>query len=151
MNAIGASSRSFLAAESTMLVVACAAPFGPLESAPITSLPMAAIVGNSEISAFWGDDDAYYVRTGAVGGEERASTQWFRVESGATSEESDLDERMAIARLMGDITPIGGGRVAFPVGSTGRRFYRVWRTNAAKNGRTRILAVRAGRSRRLPA
>ena len=136
-----------------MLVVACDAPNGPIESAPITSLPLAAIVGNREVSAFWGSDDAYYVRTRS----DEGAAEWFRLESGASDEVGDLGERLAIAELMSSITPIGGGRVAFPFGSTGRRFYRVWRTgktasgNAANKTRTRILEVRAGRSRRLPA
>jgi hypothetical protein len=150
MNRIGGSSRSFLAAESIMRAVACSAPTGPLEPAPITSLPLAADVGNGEVRAFWGDDDAYYVRAEAADGS--AAAQWFRLESGLVVETGNLQERVAIARLMHDITPIGGGRVAFPVGSTGRRFYRVWRSSrSASSGRTRILAVRAGRSRRLPA
>ena len=44
----------------------------PVEVKLITSLPLAAIVGNSEISAFWGYDDAYYLRTDEAGGEDLA-------------------------------------------------------------------------------
>ena len=133
-----------------MNVVACAAPSGHLEPAPITSLPFEHNVHESELTAFWGSDDDYYVR--AQSGAE-AAEQWYRIDADMTdASESTFEERMAISRLMADITPIGGGRVAFPVGSSGRRVYRVWRSgSAAKSGRTRILAVRAGRSRRQPA
>ena len=135
-----------------MFVVACAAPTGTLESAPITSLPMEQFVGNTEIAAFWGTDDAYYVRAGAVASEAESAVQWYRIDSGEIVAEGSLEERVAIGKMMSDITPIGGGRVAFPVGSSGRRIYRVWRTGAAANGgKTRILEVRAARSRRRPA
>ena len=133
-----------------MNVVACAAPSGLMEPAPLTSLPVESAVGNTVLTAFWGSDDAYYL---CAGRGETESEQWYRIDTGATvPAESTLEERMAISKLMADITPIGGGRVAFPVGSSGRRFYRVWRSGAAANsGRTRILAVRAARSRRQPA
>lgn len=133
-----------------MKVVACAAPSGHLEPAPITSLPFEQNVNESELTAFWGSDDDYYLR--AQSGAE-AVEQWYRIDADMTdASESTFEERMAISRLMADITPIGGGRVAFPVGSSGRRVYRVWRSgSAAKTGRTRILAVRAARSRRQPA
>ena len=133
-----------------MHVVACAAPSGSLEPAPLTSLPIDLTVGNTELTAFWGGDDDYYL---CAASEVEGAEQWYRIESGAIEvSESTLEERMAIAKLMESITPIGGGRVAFPVGSSGRRFYRVWRSGAAAtSGRTRILAVRAARSRRQPA
>ena len=135
-----------------MHVVACAAPTGLLEPAPITSLPLAAIVGNTALTAYWGSDDAYYVLASAAKDTTESADQWFRIEAGEVAAEGSLEERMAIARLMANITPIGGGRVAFPVGSSGRRIYRVWRTTAsASGGRTRILEVRAARSRRRPA
>lgn len=132
-----------------MNVVACAAPSGSLEPAPLTSLPLESAVGNTELTAFWSGDDDYFVCAGAgASGVE----QWYRIDSGAIQAESSLEERVAISAMMADITPIGGGRVAFPVGSSGRRFYRVWRSGAAaRSGRTRILAVRAARSRRQPA
>lgn len=59
--------------------------------------------------------------------------------------------------LLADIIPLGGHTVTFPVGSTGRRVYRVWRgakgrsAKGTAGGRTKILGVRAARSRRLPA
>jgi hypothetical protein len=133
-----------------MNVVACAAPSGHLEPAPITSLPFAQNVKDSGLQAFWGTDDDYYLHTpsGVEGAE-----QWYRIDADMTeAPESTVEERVAISRLMADITPIGGGRVAFPIGSSGRRVYRVWRSgSAARSGRTRILAVRAARSRRQPA
>ena len=133
-----------------MNVVACAAPSGHLEPAPITSLPFEHNVKDFQLAAFWAGDDDYYLRAQAgVDGVE----QWYRIDADTTAvPEGSVDERLAISRLMADITPIGGGRVAFPVGSSGRRIYRVWRSgSAAKSGRTRILAVRAARSRRQPA
>lgn len=135
-----------------MNVVACAAPAGPIEPAPITSLPLDGIVGNRQVSAFWAADEAYYLLAQPQAGAFE-DAQWFRVEAGDEGKsDENMDERVAIATLMSTIFPIGGGRVAFPVGSTGRRFYRVWRTSgSAAKTRTRILEVRAGRSRRLPA
>ena len=133
-----------------MNVVACAAPSGHLEPAPITSLPFEQNVEDSGLKAFWGVDDDYYLR--AQSGVEGVE-QWYRIDADMTeAPESTVEERLAISRLMADITPIGGGRVAFPIGSSGRRVYRVWRSSsAASSGRTRILAVRAARSRRQPA
>ena len=133
-----------------MFVVACAAPIGTLEPAPITSLPLASIVGSTELRAFWGSDDGYYVTAGSVDGEQ--SAQWYRFEAAEIAPEGSLDERTAIGALMANITPIGGGRVAFPVGTSGRTVFRVWRAGGAdRTGRTRILGVRAARSRRRPA
>ena len=133
-----------------MKVVACAAPSGHLEPAPITSLPFEQNVDESELTAFWGSDDDYYLRALSASD---AAEQWYRIDADMTGAvENTVEERLAISRLMADITPIGGGRVAFPVGSGGRRVYRVWRSgSAARSGRTRILAVRAARSRRQPA
>ena len=134
-----------------MIVVACPAPDCSLEPAPITSLPVASIVGDTALSAFWGSDDAYYLM--ASDDADGANTaSWFRIHAAETAPEVSQEERVAIGKLMANITPIGGGRVAFPVGSSGRRVYRVWRTGAAASGgKTRILEVRAARSRRLPA
>ena len=134
-----------------MLVVACAAPSCALDPAPVTSLPLSSIVGNSEIAAFWGGDDAYYVFASAQNSA-ADSGQWYRIEASVGTIEGTLEERAALGELMANITPMGGGRVAFPVGSSGRRVYRVWRTGASSNGgKTRILEVRAARSRRRPA
>ncbi len=132
-----------------MRVVACEAPTGLIEPAPLTSLPLAGFVGNREVATFWGSDDAYYLR--AVPSDQAGQAEWFRLEADV-ADEGSMSERIKIAALMANITPLGAGRVAFPVGSTGRRFYRVWRANpSTRNGRTRILEVRAARSRRLPA
>ncbi len=128
-----------------MNVVACAAPNGALEPAPLTSLPLASTLGNVAYSAFWGADDHYYVQAGRDG-----ESRWFRIESGDAPNETSLEERAEIGKLMADIIPLGGGRVAFPFGSTGRRAYRVWRSGA-NGSKTRILEVRAARSRRRPA
>lgn len=134
-----------------MFVVACAAPTCTLEPAPITSLSLSPFVGNAEVAAFWGLDDGYYLRATSQledGGPER----WYQIEGDKNDFQSSLEERVAMGELMASITPIGGGRVAFPTGSSGRRVYRVWRTGSAAQGaKTRILEVRAARSRRRPA
>jgi len=133
-----------------MIVVACSAPECTLEPAPITSLPLASVLGNTQVSAFWGADDSYYLM--ACGGQDAETSRWYRIDAGEQMLEGNHEEGVAIGRLMADSTPIGGGRVAFPVGSSGRRVYRVWRTGASgQAGKTRILEVRAARSRRLPA
>lgn len=130
-----------------MQVVACAAPIGSLEPAPLTSMPLASELGSVELQAFWSESDDYYVRAGG-----ELDGRWFRIDADEVPVKTSIEEREEIGRLLSDIIPLGGGRVAFPVGSTGRRFYRVWRSNSATNGgRTRILEVRAARSRRLPA
>lgn len=142
-----------------MHVVACAAPTGSLEPAPITSLPLRTTLGNAQISAFWSDDDRYYVlaETAATEsadavGDAELHQQWFCFEAVMPTIEPDTAELEALGKLMADITPIGGGRVAFPIGSSGRRVYRVWRTGAmAQGGKTKIQEVRAARSRRRPA
>lgn len=135
-----------------MHVVACDAPIGTMESAPVTSLALHMDWTASRLSAFWTADDQYVVRA-----EGEAGVQWYRIEDdaamGLRDPQADEEARRTLGALLADIIPLGGGRVAFPVGSTGRRTYRVWRSNrnAEGSGRTRILGVRAARSRRLPA
>ncbi|WP_396207084.1 hypothetical protein [Gemmatimonas sp.] len=134
-----------------MHVVAIDAPIGPMELAPITCLPIHTELAADRISAFWTDDDRYVVRSEGAQG-----VSWYRIdtESGADMDAditASLEAKRAIGALLADIIPLGGGRVAFPVGSTGRRVYRVWRATVGGAGRTRILGVRAARSRRLPA
>jgi hypothetical protein len=127
-----------------MHVVACAAPIGTLEPAPLTSLPIHTTV-NDAVSAFW-DGDEYVVLVERGTGDLR----WFRIDPRLSGDEADRAPT-AVPDLAG-VLPIGIGRVAFPVGSTGRTVFRVWRSRAGERpGRTRILGVRAGRSRRLPA
>ena len=104
------------------------------------------------MDAFWTAEDDYLVRT--IGAE---GVQWFRVELGLTALDDEAAaaaeaRKAALGALLADIIPLGGHTVAFPVGSSGRRVYRVWRgTKGSAGSRTRILGVRAGRSRRLPA
>ncbi|BAH38400.1 hypothetical protein GAU_1358 [Gemmatimonas aurantiaca T-27] len=106
----------------------------------------------SRLSAFWTAEDEYVVRA-----ESEAGVQWFRIEAESMANAGDQlaaeEARRVLGALLADIIPMGGSRVAFPVGSTGRRTYRVWRSNGRADGagRTRILGVRAARSRRLPA
>jgi hypothetical protein len=135
-----------------MHVVACNAPTGPMEPAPITSLPIHMDVDGDRICAFWTDDDRYVLMVEGASG-----ARWFAIESeeaGPTDQDDAavMEARRALGLLMADIIPLGGGRVAFPIGSSGRRTYRVWRAGkGTPAGRTRILGVRAARSRRLPA
>ncbi len=131
-----------------MHVVSCSAPLGIVDPAPLTSLPIHNGVGSDRITAFWSSDDQYLVCV-----EGAAGTTWFRIEPEAAEPASDEATRIAIGALMADVLPLAAGRIAFPVGSSGRRVYRVWRASkgASKSGRTRILGVLAGRSRRLPA
>jgi hypothetical protein len=130
-----------------MHVVAIDAPIGLMEPAPITSLPIHTDMHGDQLSAFWTADDRYVVRADGTAG-----VRWFSIdaESMPSAEGSEAD-RLALGALLADIIPLGGGRVAFPVGSTGRRVYRVWRGARGATGKTRILGVRAARSRRLPA
>jgi hypothetical protein len=131
-----------------MQVVACNAPVGTVEPAPLTSLPIHMGLDCEAVTAFWSSDDQYLMR---VDGPDGAT--WFRIEAEPAAPASDDATRLAIGAMMADIIPLGAGRVAFPVGSSGRRVYRVWRASkgASGGGKTRILGVRAGRSRRLPA
>ena len=135
-----------------MHVVACNAPLGTIDPAPLTSLPIHMGLDSDRMTAFWTSDDQYLV---CVEGTDGAS--WYRIEAEASAPATDEATRIAIGAMMADILPLGAGRIAFPVGSSGRRVYRVWRASrgaakgSAKGGRTRILGVLAGRSRRLPA
>jgi len=139
-----------------MYVVACNAPLGSIDPAPLTSLPIHMGLDSDRMTAFWTSDDQYLVCV-----EGTAGTAWYRIEAEAAAPASDEATRVAIGAMMADILPLGAGRIAFPVGSSGRRVYRVWHASrgaakggtqgASKAGRTRILGVRAGRSRRLPA
>jgi hypothetical protein len=156
-----------------MLVVACPAPSGPLDPAPLTSLPLGIDGTANGVRAFWNADDAYFVCvTGAdasAGRDQETAGQWFQLsaeqdtgaERTAAEQRAADDDRARAARQFLDVIPMGGGRVAFPIGSTGRTVYRVWRSKRTATAdsagterparRTRILGVRAGRSLRRPA
>ena len=132
-----------------MNVIACAAPAGAVEPAPLTSLPVSVFADSKvELAGFWAADDTYYVRAQ----DKRGADRWFRIESGA---EADLaTDALRAAGIAGIVAHQGdrNGGVAFPLGSTGRTVFRVWRARGTERvGKTRILAVRAARSRRLPA
>ena len=135
-----------------MHVVSCNAPIGAIDPAPLTSLPIRISVDSERMTAFWNSDDQYVVCVEGVNGK-----AWYRIEAEDAAPASDQATRVAIGAMMADILPLGAGRIAFPVWSSGRRVYRVWRaTNAAsqgasKGGRIKILGVLAGRSRRLQA
>lgn len=136
---------------------------GPIEPAPLTSLLVGEAEGTSLLSAFWSGDDRYYLRSDerSQAGEAAGVTRWFRIEDEHSRAVAQDPETLAsdalIARQFLDVIPMGGGRVAFPVGSTGRTVYRVWRAKGGHDAqdrgtrRTRILGVRAGRSLRRPA
>lgn len=134
-----------------MHVVPIDAPHGQLDPAPITSLALHTQSEGDQVTAFWTCDDRYVLRAEGSHG-----VSWYGIDAvapAAASAESTDAERRLLGQLLADIIPLGGGRVAFPVGSTGRRVYRVWRAakGAPGSSRTRILGVRAARSRRLPA
>ncbi len=135
-----------------MHVVSCSAPLGTIDPAPLTSLPLHMGLDSDRMTAFWSNDDQYLVCVEGTSG-----TTWYRIETESAEPAADEATRLAIGAMMADILPLGAGRIAFPVGSSGRRVYRVWRAStrasggASKGGRTRILGVLAGRSRRLPA
>jgi hypothetical protein len=132
-----------------MHVVALHAPIGQGEPAPITSLAIHTDIDGVRFDAFWTVDDQYVVRA-----EGAAGVVWYRIDTGMEAEtdpDASIEARSALGALLADIIPLGGGRVAFPVGSTGRRVYRVWRSAKGASGKTKILGVRAARSRRLPA
>ncbi len=105
--------------------------------------------GCADLSAFWSGDDAYFVRASVPGHDD----QWFQVAAEATlTDELTETDRLALGKQMASVLPFSTGRVQFPVGTAGRTVYRIWRSRSADNqGRTKIRAVRAGRSRRLPA
>ena len=133
-----------------MHVVSCNAPDGQLEAAPVTHLALHMDQPGRQIAAFWSSDDAYVVRT-----EDATGVSWYRIEAGASEghEASSDEERARLGALLSSIIPLGGHTVTFPVGSSGRRVYRIWSgaKNAAGVRPTRILGVRAARSRRRPA
>ncbi len=103
------------------------------------------------VHAFWGGDDAYYVCAVDQAGAEA----WYRIQAEATNELAATETEAAeLSAQLASILPLATGCATFPVGSSGRTVYRVWRTRSADSqgqGRTKIRAVRAGRSRRLPA
>ena len=102
----------------------------------------------SELSAFWVGEDAYYL---CVTGRTGQQDQWFQVAGEEITDNSmTTEELIKLGEQMASVLPLSAGRVAFPVGSAGRTVYRIWRTAGAE-GRTKIRAVRAARSRRLPA
>lgn len=136
-----------------MHVVPCDAPVGLMDPAPITSLPVHIANSGDRIEAFWTADDQYVLRTSGTAG-----VQWFMIDAVSDSAAEPTEaERLALGALLADILPLGGGRVAFPRGSTGRQVFRVWRGVRAKadasgrRPRTTILGVRAARSHRRPA
>jgi len=142
-----------------MHVTPVAAPNGHMDPAPVTSLPIHNGEASAQVRAFWTADDQYVLCIEDSNG----TAAWYRIASedavgadSAASATASEAERLAMGALLADIIPLGGHTVTFPVGSTGRRVYRVWRgakggSKGAASGRTKILGVRAARSRRLPA
>jgi hypothetical protein len=144
-----------------MQVVSCPAPLGALEPAPLTCLPLDFSLGAATATAYWSGDDEYYVLVDGCDQADSAVTGWYRVDHVMPPVEplsaAEAERMAAEARQMLDVIPMGCGQVTFPVGSTGRTVYRVWRSRARSGTversfvRTRILGVRAGRSLRRPA
>ena len=132
-----------------MQIRSCPAPTDSLEPAPLTDLSIHMGMDAADLSAFWSGDDCYLLRATVVGQADR----WFHVgaEDALTNELSEA-ERIVLGKQMASVLPLSTGHVQFPVGSGGRTVYRIWRSRTADSqGRTKIRAVRAGRSRRLPA
>ncbi len=135
-----------------MNLVVCDAPTGELETAPITSFAIHRNWGSSQLDAFWTSDGSYVLR--ARNDENVADgVVWYRFHTESLEPVASDAERLRLGAMLCDVLPLGGGRVAFPVGSTGRRVYRVWRSGAGRSfgGKTKVLGIRAARSRRLPA
>ena len=131
-----------------MQILACAAPIGAVEPAPLTDMPLHIGEGDTVLSAFWSSADAYLLRADNADG----SQAWYEITAEPTAEQSlSVEELEALGAMMSTVLPLGFGRVAFPVGSTGRTVFRIWRTRGAGAAKTRIRGVRAARSRRLPA
>ncbi len=137
-----------------MHVTPVAAPNGHMDPAPVTSLPIHNGEAAAQVRAFWTADDQYVLCIEDGSG----TAAWYRIaaegEESAGAAPATEAERLTMGALLADIIPLGGHTVTFPVGSTGRRVYRVWRGakgNGNATGRTKILGVRAARSRRLPA
>lgn len=140
-----------------MHVTPVAAPNGHIDPAPVTSLPFHSGEASAQVRAFWTADDQYVLCIEDGNG----TVAWYRIaaegEELAGAAQASEAERLAMGALLADIIPLGGHTVTFPVGSTGRRVYRVWRgakgrsAKGTAGGRTKILGVRAARSRRLPA
>lgn len=133
-----------------MLIQACAAPLDAVEPAPLTEIAHQIGQGSFALTAYWCGETDYYVRADARDG----APQWFRIVAELEQVGTESVEELArIGTLMASVLPMSAGRVAFPTGSSGRVVYRIWRTRGTSgaNVRTRILGVRAARSRRLPA
>jgi len=130
-----------------MIIVPCPAPIGAIDPAPLTSLPLDTGNVETRVDAFWTADDDYLVRIGNGNGD-----AWYRIDTESSATVGDDETRRAMAAFMANVTSIGTGRVSFPVGSSGRTVFRVWRVGGSNRvARTTILGVRAARSRRLPA
>jgi hypothetical protein len=135
-----------------MRVIACPAPLGAIEPAPLTSLPLPELHAEiGGLSAFWAADDEYYMCSDGA----RGPARWFRIETGATSDLASDAARVRARWDSGDDAIIGhvGPRRGGDGAPAGRTVFRVWRGGRGTDhpGRTRILAVRAARSRRMPA
>jgi hypothetical protein len=149
MNAIGGDCDSAHQRSRPMQILACAAPTDALEAAPLTDLSLHIGDDGVRLTAFWSGDNGYFVRAESLDG----AQEWFQI----TAEPSapsllSTQELERLGAMMASVLPLGAGRVAFPVGSTGRTVFRIWRTRGAgASAKTRIRGVRAARSRRLPA
>lgn len=137
--------------KSHMQFLPCARPTDSLEIAPLTDMSVHMDETADSLHAFWSGDDAYYVCAVDQAGAEA----WYRIQAEATSEAvATATEAAELSAQLASILPLATGCATFPVGSSGRTVYRVWRTRSADNqgqSRTKIRAVRAARSRRLPA
>lgn len=117
-----------------MDLVHCTAPAGRIEPAPLTCLVPDAEPA-SAWGAFWGEDDAYYVRRTQDDG----AVRWFQVAADAGVARSAGGPALtAMPELAG--TPAGSA-------GAGRRVVFLFRAGA-RGGRVTSLAIRVGPSRR---
>lgn len=142
-----------------MHFVACTAPSGAVEPAPLSSLPFPATVAfGATLRAFWAADDHYYLCETLRG----VRDKWYRIDGERVNADGAEDRRVRVLPF-----PTLAERTSST--HTGRIVYRVVRgmlrsvaagvtsgdgtygtSGGFRRGRTRILAVRAAASRRRP-
>lgn len=141
-----------------MHFVACTAPNGAVEPAPLSSLPFpAAVAFGATVRAFWAADDRYYLCETLRGTRDR----WYRIDSAGAMAVSSSEPQVRVLPFPAPAhreTGTTTGRIVYRViRGTLRRFAgdaaqgETAQGGTPRRGRTRILAVRAAASRRQPA
>lgn len=142
-----------------MHFVACTAPSGAVEPAPLSSLPFpAAVAFGATVRAFWAADDRYYLCETLRGMRDK----WYRIDGERVRSEGAEGPQVRVLPFPAPAERTAGA-------PAGRIVYRVVRgmlrpvaagvtsgdgtfgtSGGFRRGRTRILAVRAAASRRRP-